>query len=106
VDPVIQPYEDYGIQKYVEWTPNPNQQFEIRASTSSSAARRARPLGTLSRHGEAEGAASSHARIPSPSSARSFRALIALWLVSTVVFVVIAAVRRSGAACSSRPTPR
>jgi peptide/nickel transport system substrate-binding protein len=28
--PVIQPYEDYGIQKYVEWTPNPNQQFEIR----------------------------------------------------------------------------
>ena len=28
--PVIQPYEDYGMQKYVEWTPNPNQQFEIR----------------------------------------------------------------------------
>ena len=28
--PVIQPYEDYGIQKYVEWTPNPNQAFEIR----------------------------------------------------------------------------
>ncbi len=28
--PVIQPYEDYGIQRYVEWTPNPNQQFEIR----------------------------------------------------------------------------
>jgi peptide/nickel transport system substrate-binding protein len=28
--PVIQPYEDYGLQKYVEWTPNPNQQFEIR----------------------------------------------------------------------------
>jgi peptide/nickel transport system substrate-binding protein len=28
--PVIQPYEDYGIQKYVEFTPNPNQQFEIR----------------------------------------------------------------------------
>ena len=28
--PIIQPYEDYGIQKYVEWTPNPNQQFEIR----------------------------------------------------------------------------
>ena len=28
--PVIQPYEDYGIQKYVAWTPNPNQQFEIR----------------------------------------------------------------------------
>src|SRR5205814_657329 len=21
--PVIQPYEDYGLQKYVEWTPNP-----------------------------------------------------------------------------------
>jgi peptide/nickel transport system substrate-binding protein len=28
--PVVQPYEDYGLQKYVEWTPNPNQQFEIR----------------------------------------------------------------------------
>jgi peptide/nickel transport system substrate-binding protein len=28
--PVIQPYEDYGVQKYVEWTPNPNQQFELR----------------------------------------------------------------------------
>jgi peptide/nickel transport system substrate-binding protein len=28
--PVIQPYEDYGVQKYVEFTPNPNQQFEIR----------------------------------------------------------------------------
>ena len=28
--PVIQPYEDYGLQKYVEFTPNPNQQFEIR----------------------------------------------------------------------------
>ena len=27
---VIQPYEDYGLQKHVEWTPNPNQQFEIR----------------------------------------------------------------------------
>ncbi|MBM3220060.1 MAG: twin-arginine translocation signal domain-containing protein [Candidatus Rokubacteria bacterium] len=28
--PVVQPYEDYGLQKHVEWTPNPNQQFEIR----------------------------------------------------------------------------
>src|SRR5438034_90563 len=28
--PVIQPYEDYGLQKHLEWTPNPNQQFEIR----------------------------------------------------------------------------
>ena len=28
--PVLQPYEDYGLQKHVEWTPNPNQQFEIR----------------------------------------------------------------------------
>jgi peptide/nickel transport system substrate-binding protein len=28
--PVIQPYEDYGLQKHVEWTPNPNQQFEVR----------------------------------------------------------------------------
>jgi peptide/nickel transport system substrate-binding protein len=28
--PVIQPYEDYGLQKYLEWAPNPNQQFEIR----------------------------------------------------------------------------
>jgi len=28
--PVIQPYEDYGVQRYVDWTPNPNQQFELR----------------------------------------------------------------------------
>jgi peptide/nickel transport system substrate-binding protein len=28
--PVIQPYEDYGLQKHVEFTPNPSQQFEIR----------------------------------------------------------------------------
>ena len=28
--PVIQPYEDYGLQKYVEFAPNPNQQFEVR----------------------------------------------------------------------------
>jgi peptide/nickel transport system substrate-binding protein len=28
--PIVQPYEDYGLAKYVEWTPNPNQQFEIR----------------------------------------------------------------------------
>jgi peptide/nickel transport system substrate-binding protein len=28
--PVIQPYEDYGLQKHVEWTPNANQTFEIR----------------------------------------------------------------------------
>jgi peptide/nickel transport system substrate-binding protein len=28
--PVIQPYEDYGLQKYVEFTPNPNQQIELR----------------------------------------------------------------------------
>jgi peptide/nickel transport system substrate-binding protein len=28
--PVIQPYEDYGLQKYVEWTPDPLQQLEIR----------------------------------------------------------------------------
>jgi ABC-type transport system substrate-binding protein len=27
---VVQPYEDYGLQKYVDFTPNPNQQFEIR----------------------------------------------------------------------------
>ncbi len=27
---VLQPYEDYGLQKYVEFTPNPNQQFELR----------------------------------------------------------------------------
>ena len=27
---VIQPYEDYGLQKYVDWIPNPNQQFELR----------------------------------------------------------------------------
>ncbi len=28
--PVVQPYEDYGLQRYVDWTPNPNQQFEVR----------------------------------------------------------------------------
>jgi ABC-type transport system substrate-binding protein len=28
--PVIQLYEDYGLQKSVEFTPNPNQQFEVR----------------------------------------------------------------------------
>src|SRR2546426_310398 len=28
--PVIQPYEDYGLQKHVEWTPDPLQQLEIR----------------------------------------------------------------------------
>ncbi|HVQ77963.1 MAG TPA: ABC transporter substrate-binding protein [Candidatus Binatia bacterium] len=28
--PIIQPYEDYGIQKYVEWTPDPLQQLDIR----------------------------------------------------------------------------
>ncbi len=27
---VIQPHELYGIQRYVEFTPNPNQQFEVR----------------------------------------------------------------------------
>jgi hypothetical protein len=27
---VIQPYEDYGLQKYVEFTPSPNQQLEVR----------------------------------------------------------------------------
>ena len=27
---VIQPDEDYGLQKYVDFTPNPNQQFEVR----------------------------------------------------------------------------
>ncbi len=32
--PVIQSYEDYGLQKYVEFTPNPNQQFEIRRFNS------------------------------------------------------------------------
>src|SRR5207237_522770 len=28
--PIIQPYEDYGVQKHVDWTPTPNQTFEIR----------------------------------------------------------------------------
>jgi ABC-type transport system substrate-binding protein len=28
--PVIQPYEDYGLQRYVEFTPNPNQQLDVR----------------------------------------------------------------------------
>jgi peptide/nickel transport system substrate-binding protein len=28
--PILQPYEDYGLQKHVEWTPDPLQQLEIR----------------------------------------------------------------------------
>jgi peptide/nickel transport system substrate-binding protein len=28
--PVVQPYEDFGLARYVDWTPNPNQQFEVR----------------------------------------------------------------------------
>ena len=28
--PIIQPYEDYGLQKYVDWKPYANQQFELR----------------------------------------------------------------------------
>src|SRR5262249_55800141 len=28
--PILQPYEDYGVQRHVEWTPNANQQLEIR----------------------------------------------------------------------------
>jgi peptide/nickel transport system substrate-binding protein len=28
---VIQPFEDYGFQKYVEFTPNANQQFDLRS---------------------------------------------------------------------------
>jgi peptide/nickel transport system substrate-binding protein len=28
--PIVQPYEDYGLQKHVDWTPNPNQAFEVR----------------------------------------------------------------------------
>jgi len=28
--PIIQPSEDYGLQKYIDFTPNPSQQFEIR----------------------------------------------------------------------------
>ena len=28
--PVIQPFEDNGLQKYVEWNPDPLQQLEIR----------------------------------------------------------------------------
>jgi len=27
---VMQPYEDYGLQRYVDFTPNPNQQLEVR----------------------------------------------------------------------------
>jgi hypothetical protein len=27
---VIQPYEDYGIRRYVEFTPSPDQQLELR----------------------------------------------------------------------------
>jgi peptide/nickel transport system substrate-binding protein len=28
--PIIQPIESYGLQKYVEWKPNSNQQFDLR----------------------------------------------------------------------------
>jgi peptide/nickel transport system substrate-binding protein len=28
--PIIQPIESYGLQKYVEWKPSSNQQFELR----------------------------------------------------------------------------
>ena len=28
--PILQPIESYGLQKYVEWKPNSNQQFELR----------------------------------------------------------------------------
>jgi peptide/nickel transport system substrate-binding protein len=28
--PILQPVESYGVQKYVDWKPNPNQQFEVR----------------------------------------------------------------------------
>ena len=28
--PILQPYEDYGLQKHVEWMPDPLQQLEIR----------------------------------------------------------------------------
>ena len=27
---VIQPFEDYGIRRYVEFMPNPDQQLELR----------------------------------------------------------------------------
>jgi hypothetical protein len=27
---VLQPYEDYGLRRDVEYTPNPDQQFELR----------------------------------------------------------------------------
>jgi hypothetical protein len=27
---VIQPFEDYGIRRYVEFTPNPDQHLELR----------------------------------------------------------------------------
>jgi len=60
--PVIQPYEDYGMQKYVEFTPNPNQQFEVAASTLSSAA----PSGPTRRPG-------ARSRDPGPSGAARLR---------------------------------
>src|SRR4030095_10072191 len=42
--PVIQPYEDNGLQKYVEWTPDPLQQLEIRRFNFKLRRARARPL--------------------------------------------------------------
>jgi len=29
--PILQPIESYGVQKYVDWKPNSNQQFELRS---------------------------------------------------------------------------
>ena len=89
--PIIQPYEDYGLQKYVEWTPDPLQQLEIRPLQLQvppgliPASHFA--LSPVSGRGEGEGVA--HAGLPSLPGSRAGRALVALWLVSTVVFVVM-----------------
>jgi len=99
--PVIQPYEDYGLQKYVEFTPNPNQQFEIRASTSSSAARRAVPVPPFPGRERGGMRGFPHARsppVPQPASPESaHRALAGLHRGLRRD----AAVRRSGAPAPS-----
>src|SRR4030095_11833727 len=87
--PVIQPYEDYGLQKYVEFTPNPNQQFEIRRFNFKFRRAYIRPCPLLPwGAGRGEGAFPMRGVFPFIVQ-RLFRALIALWLVSTVVFVVM-----------------
>src|SRR5207249_6665218 len=83
--PVIQPYEDYGLQKHVEWTPDPLQQLEIRRFNFKF--RRA-STGFPGRSPRGSAPMPMRGLLPFLAS-RLIRAAIALWLVSTVVFVVM-----------------